>query len=168
MLIPLNKPINEKFKEVILYILSKCNKNKTFGKTVLYKLLYFSDFNYYQLHYESITGQKYRKIENGPAPMDFDIAMHQLQKEGKIKVTAPKEDYEQYLFSLEKVPEIKSLSEEEIRLIDKVCSNLGKLNAKEISRISHQDMPWEATKPNQFIDYDLVFYREEGISRLFE
>lgn len=51
MAISIHKPIDEKFKETILYILSKCAENKTFGKTVLFKLLYFTDFNFYQLNY---------------------------------------------------------------------------------------------------------------------
>ncbi|MFH2048977.1 MAG: helix-turn-helix transcriptional regulator, partial [bacterium] len=34
-----------KFKQVLLYILDKCGAKANVGETVLYKLLYFSDFN---------------------------------------------------------------------------------------------------------------------------
>ncbi|MDD4141558.1 MAG: hypothetical protein PHR20_02025 [Bacteroidales bacterium] len=34
---------------VLLYILERCSGKTNVGKTVLYKLLYFSDFNYYEL-----------------------------------------------------------------------------------------------------------------------
>lgn len=169
MAISIHKPIDEKFKETILYILSKCAKNKTFGKTVLFKLLYFTDFNFYQLNYKTITGQKYRKIPNGPAPVDFDIAIKQLEKEGRIKVDLEsREGYEQFVFKLLKEPIIQFLSENEIVIIDKVCSKLGYLKAGEITNISHHDMPWKATKLSGIIDYDLVFYREDKISKLFE
>ncbi len=40
-----NKLIN-----VLLYILEKCAGKPNVGETVLYKLLYFSDFNYYELN----------------------------------------------------------------------------------------------------------------------
>ena len=169
MEISIHKPIDEKFKETILYILSKCAENKTFGKTVLFKLLYFSDFNFYQLNYRTITGQKYRKIENVPAPVDFDIAIKQLENEGKIKVDLESRgSYEQFVFTLMKEPNIKFLSKDESDIINKVCSKLGHLKAKEISNISHHDMPWKATKLMDLIDYDLVFYREGKISNLFE
>ncbi|MBC7614613.1 MAG: helix-turn-helix transcriptional regulator, partial [Pedobacter sp.] len=37
-----------KFKNVLLYILERCAGKPNVGETVLYKLLYFSDFNYYE------------------------------------------------------------------------------------------------------------------------
>ena len=42
----LEKPVNEKLKETAYYILNKCASGNFFGKTVLFKLLYFSDFNF--------------------------------------------------------------------------------------------------------------------------
>ena len=36
----------KKFENVLLYILEKCAGKPNVGETVLYKLLYFSDFNY--------------------------------------------------------------------------------------------------------------------------
>ena len=37
----------EKFKNVLHYIVYKCGLKNNVGRTVLHKLLYFSDFNYY-------------------------------------------------------------------------------------------------------------------------
>ena len=37
-----------KFKEVLLYLLEQVAGKPNIGETVLYKLLYFSDFNYYE------------------------------------------------------------------------------------------------------------------------
>jgi len=38
----------EKFKEVLLYILNKVGSKPNIGETVLYKLLYFIDFDFYE------------------------------------------------------------------------------------------------------------------------
>ncbi|MBI3234315.1 MAG: helix-turn-helix transcriptional regulator [Bacteroidetes bacterium] len=38
----------DKFKNVLLYILERCAGKPNVGETILYKLLYFSDFNYYE------------------------------------------------------------------------------------------------------------------------
>ena len=51
-----------KFKQVLLYILNKCGQKPNVGKTVLNKLLYFADFNYYEKYFESITGVEYVKL----------------------------------------------------------------------------------------------------------
>lgn len=47
----------DKFKNILLYILSQCAGKPNVGETVLYKLLYFSDFNYYEL-YEEHQGKR--------------------------------------------------------------------------------------------------------------
>jgi len=38
----------KKFKEVLLYILNKVGSKSNVGETVIYKLLYFIDFNFYE------------------------------------------------------------------------------------------------------------------------
>lgn len=41
------KPFDkEKFKNIIHYIIHECQEKYEIGRTVLIKLLYFSDFNY--------------------------------------------------------------------------------------------------------------------------
>lgn len=52
-------------KNVLLYILERCAGKPNVGETVLYKLLYFSDFNYYELYEEHLTGANYRKLPFG-------------------------------------------------------------------------------------------------------
>jgi len=75
----------EKFKQVLLYILDKCGAKANVGETVVYKLLYFSDFNYYELFEDYLTGASYRKISFGPAPCDFREIVKEMIDEGKLK-----------------------------------------------------------------------------------
>ena len=69
----INIPINniQKFKQVFLYILNKVGAKPNIGQTVLYKLLYFIDFDYYELYEEQLMGLKYIKNTFGPTPVDF-------------------------------------------------------------------------------------------------
>ena len=83
-----NKDISfdrEKFKQVLHYIISKVGTRDNVGKTVLYKMLYFSDFDYYELRNKSITGENYFKLPNGPAPSHFEKNVEELKKKEKIK-----------------------------------------------------------------------------------
>lgn len=58
----------EKFKAVLLYILKKCENKANIGRTVLYKLLYFSDFNYYEKYNDFMMGVRYSRLPKGPVP----------------------------------------------------------------------------------------------------
>ncbi|MBC8884013.1 DUF4065 domain-containing protein [Flavobacterium piscinae] len=67
-----------KMKNILLYILEHCAGKPNVGETVLYKLLYFSDFNYYELYEEQLTGATYRKLPFGPVPQNLDIIIHDM------------------------------------------------------------------------------------------
>lgn len=154
-----------KFKEVLHYIVNSVGGRPNVGKTVLFKLMYFSDFDYYERYEEKLTGENYRKIPMGPAPCSFDQAVQELITEGKIE-NIQQEHYrytqEKYL-ALEE-PELNLLSAKEIKLIDEVIEKYGGHGATEISQISHEDMPWKASDDNEIIDYELVFYRNPSLS----
>ena len=61
----------EKFKEVFLYILNKVGSKPNIGETVIYKLLYFIDFNFYEKYEEQLIGAAYLKNRFGPTPVEF-------------------------------------------------------------------------------------------------
>src|SRR4030042_4573428 len=61
----------DKFKEVLLYILEKVGSKPNIGETVIYKLLYFVDFNYYEKYEEQLIGATYIKNTHGPTPREF-------------------------------------------------------------------------------------------------
>lgn len=155
------KTINlEKFKQVLHYVISKVGLLDNVGKTVLYKILYFSDFDFYEINEESITGETYYKLLNGPAPKHFSIAIEELKKESKIK--QDEGDFfgkkQNRFFSIME-PSLNLLNGDEIKVIEKVISKLSGMNANQISCYSHEDIPWKATSENSLINYELVFYR---------
>jgi len=151
----------EKFKQVLHYIIWRCEGIDSAGKTVLFKLPYFSDFNYYELHEEKMTGETYRRIDHGPAPLHFNLAVGELESEGKIHHFD--KDFHgktqiKYKSLIE--PEIDLLDESEMAVINAVIEKHGCMNATEISDLSHEDIPYMATKDKCSIDYELVFYRD--------
>ncbi|MBK8746371.1 MAG: SocA family protein [Saprospiraceae bacterium] len=74
-----------KLKNVLLYILENCAGKPNVVETVLYKLLYFSDFNYYKLYDEHLTGASYRKFPYGPVPQKLDTIINEMMDEGMLK-----------------------------------------------------------------------------------
>ncbi|MEA3506115.1 MAG: helix-turn-helix domain-containing protein, partial [Elusimicrobiota bacterium] len=75
----------DKFKQVLLYILEKCGAKPNVGETVLYKLLYFIDFNYYETFEEPLMGESYRRIKYGPAPSHFNMVVDEMITAREIK-----------------------------------------------------------------------------------
>ena len=69
-----------KFKNVLLYILERCAGKPNVGETVLYKLLYFCDFNYYELYEEHLSGAEYRKLPYVPVPQKLDSMNNSMIK----------------------------------------------------------------------------------------
>ncbi len=158
----------EKFREVVLYILNKVGAKPNVGETVLYKLLYFIDFDYYEQKNTSITGMQYVKNHFGPTPRkrDFDAIIDAMSAQKEIELIKTKyatKDQKKYLPA--KSPQLTNLSADEIKHIDEVLSRLSDKNATELSDLSHRDMPWIASDPNEVIDYDLVFYRTPVTAR---
>lgn len=127
--------------------------------------MYFSDFDYYELYEEPLTGETYMKLERGPAPSHFDQAINELELEGKIEhkdtVFFGKTQYKYH--SLEE-PDSHLLSEKEITVMDNVISKCSHMTARRISSYSHKDLPYMATEDNEEIDYELVFYRDPEFS----
>ena len=153
----------EKFKMTLHYIINKCGFRNTVGRTVLHKLLYFSDFNYFEKYNESITNESYVKKERGPVPIHFEEAIAELIEENKVrpgKRRLPCGKVMNRYFSL-KEPKI-DLSEDELTIINKVIKDLSHMNGKQIGEYSLSDNPVKLVEDNEIIDYDLVFSRDSN------
>jgi len=151
----------EKFKNVLLYILERCAGKPNVGETVLYKLLYFSDFNYYELYEEHLTGAKYRKIPFGPVPQKLDtILIQMVEGEQLQRVKTEFHGYPQTRYLPLVKADLTALKASEVEVIDRVIEQLSDWSAKSISDYSHKDLPWEVTDEGKDISYELAFYRE--------
>ena len=166
--IPIKKKIDvpkfnkEKFKQVLLYIIEKCGSKINVGKTVIYKLLYFIDFDYYELNEEYLTGELYQKIDHGPAPCHFEEIEEELLKDKMImKTVAEYHNYNQVKYISKIKPDIGLLKAVEKEIIDNVIEKLSAMNAKQIEDYSHADVPYEITDDKNIINYEAVFYRKD-------
>ncbi len=150
-----------KFKNVLLYILEHCAGKPNVGETVLYKLLYFSDFNYYELYEEHLTGAKYKKLPYGPVPQKLDTIINQMIDKGQLqRVKTEYHGYPQTRYLPLEKADLTKLMASEKEVIDKVIEQMSDWTASMISEYSHNDLPWEVTDEGKDISYNLAFYRE--------
>lgn len=155
----------EKFKQILLYILEKCAGKPNVGETVLYKLLYFSEFNYYEVYEEHMIGATFKKLPYGPVPQRLDSILNKMEESGELKMIKTEYfDLPQKRYIPLKKPDLTLLKASEKEIIDQVVNQLSDFSAKAISDYSHKDMPWKATKDGEVIDYELALYREPPFS----
>ncbi|MDJ0652161.1 MAG: DUF4065 domain-containing protein [Simkaniaceae bacterium] len=151
----------QKFREVLLYILNKVGAKANVGETVIYKLLYFIDFDFYEKYEEQLIGATYKKNTFGPTPIEFAALVNSMISDKEIEriksVYYHQKEQKKYL-PLRK-PNLDCLSGKEIALIDEVLNRLSDKNASQISDYSHGDIPWKVTGDREVIDYETVFYR---------
>ncbi len=150
----------EKFKQVLLYITQKVGALPNIGQTVLYKLLYFCDFDYYEKFEEQLVGAVYIKNRLGPTPIAFRKIVDEMITDEEIEEVKTKYfKYDQTKYLPIKKPNIDFLSAREIKHIDNVLGRLSGKSAKELSDLSHEDVPWITAEDGKPIDYEAVFYR---------
>lgn len=151
-----------KFENAVLFFLSKIN-NPFLGLTKLWKILYFADFDFYELNEKSITGATYKRFPYGPVPSKGEKVLKQMMEAGKIKISIIKtRKGEKYDF-ISHVEANKSIfSSNELEILDLTAQRFEKSNTAEMSHLSHIDIPYRATEDFGKIDYDLVFYRESA------
>lgn len=155
----------QKFKEVLLYILSKVGSKPNIGETVIYKLLYFIDFDFYERYEEQLIGATYMKNQYGPTPIEFAKVIEQMIKKGEIeKVKSDYFNYPQTKYLPRKKSDLTKFKANEIEVIDDVLNRLSDMNANQISDYSHRDVPWLTTNDGEVIEYESVFYRTSPYS----
>lgn len=155
----------KKFKEVLLYILTKVGGKPNVGETVLYKLLYFIDFDYYEKFEEQLIGATYLKNHYGPTPVEFQKIVTQMEQRGELETVKSKYfQREQKKYLPHRSPDLSCLTAQEKEHIDDVLARLSNKNAKELSDYSHGDIPWMSGEFGKALSYESVFYRDEKYS----
>ena len=128
------------------------------GKTKLAKLAYLVDFVYFYYNFESITNLEYKKLSEGPVPIEYfqtiNFLFESSQIDIKIKGTAQ-------LISLIEEVETTELNKEELDLIIKISQKWKAKNTQSIVEFTHNQLPWKISFDNQKIPYSLITQEEE-------
>jgi len=162
--IRINVPVEnlKKFREVLLYILNKIGSKPNIGETVLYKILYFIDFDYYEKYEEQLIGARYQKNHYGPTPVEFKKITEKMIESGDLEQsTRTYHGYPQKRYYPTREANLSIINGNEKETIDNVLSKLSDMNAKQISEYSHNDVPWITTDDGDIIEYESVFYRTD-------
>jgi uncharacterized phage-associated protein len=131
----------EKTKQVILYFAQQQQPYKT----KMNKLLFYTDFWHFANNAQSITGLKYKAIQHGPVPNNYDVLFSAVANEeiiesyctltdnGELERFSPAQgrDFDPSLFS-----------PSEIQTLEFISNKFKKTSAREIVEISHHEPAW--------------------------
>ena len=148
-----------KFKEVFLYILNEVGAKPNVSESVLQKMLYFIDFDYYEEHEEQLIGATYIRNKYGPTPIEFKKIVDEMIDDEDLDKVKSRHYYEQTKYLPLRKADLSDLNANELNTINKVLEKLSDMNARQIAEYSHNDIPWLATGDKEKINYEAVFYR---------
>jgi hypothetical protein len=149
-----------------MYVLFQAGNRPSFGKTVLCSMLYFIDFNYYELYGELLTNETYIKSKRGIKPLHFREVIKYLTENNKLFFR--KEPY--YNRIIHKyyplvIPNVK-FTPEELEIINYSINKLIHNNASSITKYATKDPPIIIAHLDEEIDFRYVFSRNEEYSIL--
>lgn len=135
-------PNLSKFTEMVVFFTQHAEP----WKTKLNKLLFYADFSHFRKTGLSISGSRYRAINLGPVPNNFnsifeyladrdDVAIHYTafsEGMGEQFKPHPQRDFNKTIFD-----------ERELNTLQEVVSKFGKTNTKKIIDISHEEEAWQ-------------------------
>ena len=155
--------VNEKkYRNTILFFANKI-KNGTLGKLKMMKLLYYLDFDFFEKYGKSVTGDLYLRWENGPVPKMAEKLIIKMT-DIDIKIMKRKIGFgyndQQHIEALKDF-NFKLFTKEELIMMEEVANKWILFSGTEMKSASHGEAPWIATKPNEVIDYNLVYYRNK-------
>ncbi len=140
----MDKHYTEKFKNLVLYILSS-DEYKDKGIKKLNKFLYFIDFYFYRDHEQFISGTEiqYAKAPMGPIIDNYKIIFDQMCADG---ILALEENDGAVSHNPLQKPNLSFFTSEEIDHIHNLLHNYGRLSSVELESISHKQQPWVLTE----------------------
>lgn len=150
--INMDKSYNEKFKNLVLYVLSH-DAYREGGIKKLNKLLYFIDFYFYREHEKLISGARYAKADMGPVVDQYRTVFGELERDGALK-SFDGISYQSY--KPIETADLSTFTSEEIDHIGKVLDKYGRLSGSDLEGISHQQQPWVLQQMGEIIDPDLA------------
>ena len=126
-----------RLKSIMLYILNKCDD---VWCTKMNKLLFYTDFMSYRERGMAMTGLSYRAIDFGPVPerwdkvySEFPEVRQELRQVGDFVGSV-------LIGSVE--PDYTMFTDDELKVLNSICTHFGKMSSREISRISHDEEAW--------------------------
>jgi hypothetical protein len=161
----MDAPDRDRLDELILYIARRSEGDAPFSTTKLWKLLFFTDFEFFQAQCRSVTGQTYHKRPYGPVPDGADDALADLQARQHLVLaqrTFGGKPQEKPLALRE--PRLELFTGPEIAHVDEIISRFWGATATAMSNLSHEFTGWQIVGMGKAIPYELALIDDSPLT----
>lgn len=151
-------PNFEKFSEMVIYFSDKISP----FKTKMNKLLFYADFLMFKQSCFSISGMRYKAIDMGPVPNNFQSIFEYLANEDEIDICNIEfpNGYVGVQFKARNDRKFNKelFTESELNIIKRVADIFKETSTNDIIQYSHLEEAWKKNKENKsVISYDFAF-----------
>ena len=151
-------PNFEKFTEMVVYFSGKLEP----FKTKMNKLLFYADFLMFKQSCFSISGVRYRAINMGPVPHNFQSIFEYMANKDEIDIiyTQFPQGYigEQFKVRKGRVFNANLFSETELKTLEEVSTVFKSTSTNDIVELSHLEDAWRKNeKDKSLISYEYAF-----------
>ena len=151
-------PNFEKITEMVVYFSDKLSP----FKTKMNKLLFYADFLMFKKSCFSISGMRYKAIEMGPVPINFQSIFEYLANKDEIDIftTEFPQGYigEQFKAKKNRPFRAELFSENELNVLEKVATVFKPTSKNEMIELSHLEEAWKKNEKNKsVISYEYAF-----------
>jgi len=151
-------PSFEKLTEMVVYFSEKIKPYKT----KLNKLLFYADFLMFKQSCFSISGARYKAIDMGPVPNNFQSIFEYLANQNEIDIcnkAFPKgATGEQFKARKDRPFQAELFSAKELEVLEKVSNLFISTSTNKIIALSHMEEAWKKKqKTKNFISYEFAF-----------
>lgn len=155
-------PNFEKLTEMVVYFAETVEP----FKTKMNKLLFYADFLMFKQSCFSISGVKYKAIDMGPIPNNFQSIFELLANNDDIDIinTPFPQGYvgEKMVAKKERPFNVNLFSVEELDVLEKVSTVFKSTSTNDIIELSHSEEAWKKNEKNKcIISYEYAFELKE-------
>ena len=151
-------PDFEKFTEMVVYFSEKISP----FKTKLNKLLFYADFSMFKETCFSISGLRYKAIDMGPVPNNFQSIFEYLANNNVIEIITTEfpNGYtgEQFIAKKGRTFKAELFSEIELKTLENVIDKFKDISTNQIIEFSHLEEAWKKNAESKgIISYEYAF-----------
>jgi len=151
-------PNFEKFSEMVVFFSDKLSP----FKTKMNKLLFYADFLMFKETCYSISGVRYKAIDMGPVPKNFQSIFEYLANNNEIYIYSTEfpDGYtgEQFKAREDRKFNATLFTENELNTLEKVASVFKETSTTAIIELSHLEKAWKNNEKNKSeISYEYAF-----------
>ena len=142
------------YEKLCAMVLFFAHKSSELLKTMLMKLLNYSDMIFYKENGISMSGLKYAHLPYGPVPENFDMLLGKMTADHIAHIEVFYDNgYEKHQVIPEcDIPE-GVLSEEELEVLERIYIKFKDFGSVDISNYSHKEKGYSSTKKGEIISY---------------